>query len=218
LEKSVDKKINGKYNLDIWTKDNRQLNFSIINEDFKFYCLLNKFSFPSEESLFSRFALKYCIDHKKMDQGQDFNGWNVFNLEKELERMGVDFKNSKTNRSRYRVSSVNDKYKVCTSYPKKIVIPQFFSDEDIIDCSIYRFRGRIPILSFQYKENKCCIWRSSQPRSGLMHLRNQSDEKLLRATVDYSDKLVIYDMRPYLNALANRVKIFTIYFYYLKFF
>lgn len=61
------------------------------------------------------------------------------------------------------------------------------------------------VLSWQYYKNKCCIWRSSQSKTGITQQRSNSDEKLLKMIMDYSDKLVIYDARPYLNALANKV-------------
>jgi hypothetical protein len=58
-------------------------------------------------------------------------------------------------------------------------------------------------LKFRYGGS---IWRSSQTRSGLTQNRSYADEKLLRIMGELSEnKLVIFDARPYLNALANRV-------------
>jgi protein tyrosine phosphatase len=63
-----------------------------------------------------------------------------------------------------------------------------------------------PVLCFQYTKNKCCIWRSSQTREGLTQQRNKDDEWVLKKISDFSRKLIIYDARPYINAVANRMK------------
>jgi myotubularin-related protein 1/2 len=62
-----------------------------------------------------------------------------------------------------------------------------------------------PALCYQYKNN-CCIWRSSQTSEGLTQQRNLADEIVLKKIIDFSRKLIIYDARPYLNAMVNRVK------------
>ena len=54
-------------------------------------------------------------------------------------------------------------------------------------------------------QNQVSIWRSSQTKSGITHQRSNSDEKLLEKIREFSEGLIIFDARPYLNALANRV-------------
>ena len=56
------------------------------------------------------------------------------------------------------------------------------------------------------KKTKATIWRSSQTKSGITQQRCTQDESLLREIAKLGlDKLIIFDARPYLNALANRV-------------
>ncbi len=43
----------------------------------------------------------------------------------------------------------------------------------------------------------------------MTHQRSNKDESLLKLIGDYSDGLIIYDARPYINALANRVNDIT---------
>ena len=52
------------------------------------------------------------------------------------------------------------------------------------------------------------IWRSAQTRSGISGNRNRFDEDLLLyiAKVSKVKKLYIYDCRPYLSAVANKLK------------
>ena len=65
------------------------------------------------------------------------------------------------------------------------------------------------MLTYYYSKNnggKCFpgMWRSSQTKSGLTgQNRSNGDEKNLKMISQLSDKLVIYDARPYLNALAK---------------
>ena len=54
----------------------------------------------------------------------------------------------------------NNNYKICESYPKKIIIPLNFSREDIIKSAKYRGKKRFPILTYFYKKNDFSIWRS----------------------------------------------------------
>jgi hypothetical protein len=170
-----------------------------LNEDQKFYNLLNKFVNPGDDNQFFIFAFKYCGNQKK---SHEVDGWKIYKLCDELKRMNVDYSNKK---SRYRISKINNKFNFCSSYPKYLVVPGFFSDEDITECGNFRFKNRIPILSWQFAENKCCIWRSSQPKTGLSNQRSQADEKLLKMMIDYADKLLVYDARSQLSAYGNKV-------------
>lgn len=78
------------------------------------------------------------------------------------------------------------------------------SDEDLVKSADFRTKNRIPTLTYRFKKNKCCIWRSSQTRSGFSGI-NESDIKLLTKIAD-KKKLFIYDARPYLNAYANKLR------------
>lgn len=87
-----------------------------------------------------------------------------------------------------------------------MIVPKDISDEDLKLASSFRTKNRIPTLCWYDKEKKSSLWRSSQTKSGLTQQRNIYDEKLLKSIADTSNgKITIFDARPYLNALANRV-------------
>lgn len=189
------------------------MKFIIVNEDLKFFKIIGKFAFPPDDNKFLLFPFKFCGDYKKNNKFE-IEGWKIYDMSKELNRELIDVKQDK---SRYRISKINKKFELAPSYPKFIVVPRFINDSELKESSNFRTRGRLPskilfntklVLSFQYKENKCCIWRCSQPRTGLTHQRCAADERLLKMAIDYTEKLVVFDARPYLNALANRVNYF----------
>ncbi|CAN1318951.1 Phosphatidylinositol-3-phosphatase myotubularin-1 [Linum perenne] len=85
-----------------------------------------------------------------------------------------------------------------------------FSDEEVIQASTFRARGRLPVISWCHPVTGAVLARSSQPLVGLMmNLRSNADEKLVAALCNHSGgargrrKLYIADARPRKNALAN---------------
>lgn len=67
------------------------------------------------------------------------------------------------------------------------------------------------MLSWIHPENKTVIVRCSQPLVGMSGKRNKDDEKYLdviRETNRQISKLTIYDARPNVNAVANKVSTF----------
>lgn len=69
------------------------------------------------------------------------------------------------------------------------------------------------VISYDYlvfcwmnKKTNATLWRSSQTKGGITQQRCVRDEKLLKLIGELGgDRLIIFDARPYLNALANRV-------------
>ena len=86
------------------------------------------------------------------------------------------------------------------------VTPQSFSDDSIKEAKNFRTKNRLPALCWIDNRTNVGIWRSSQTKSGITHQRSTSDEKLLEKIREYAEGLIIFDARPYLNALANRVR------------
>jgi len=97
-------------------------------------------------------------------------------------------------------------FDLCNTYPRNLIVPKDITDDDLKQASSFRTKNRIPTLCWYDKEKKSSLWRSSQTKSGLTQQRNSFDEKLLKSIADTSNgKITIFDARPYLNALANRV-------------
>jgi hypothetical protein len=56
------------------------------------------------------------------------------------------------------------------------------------------------------RNNKRTLWRCSQPGTGIIGYNCEADTKLLEhINFNSGENLVIFDARPYVSALANRV-------------
>jgi myotubularin-related protein 6/7/8 len=138
------------------------------------------------------------------------DGWRLYDPYEEYNRQGIKFDDPKL-----AYTSCNKKFALCQTYPEDLIVPRAFPEEEIREASNFRTKNRFPVFSYwfkhPYKPNSYpSIWRSSQTKSGLTQNRSTGDEKLLRTIGELSDKLIIYDARPYINALANRVTIYNI--------
>ncbi|OIV90583.1 hypothetical protein TanjilG_01664 [Lupinus angustifolius] len=108
-----------------------------------------------------------------------------------------------------RISSVNSSHKMCQTYPFALVVPKIISDDEVLQASNFRARGRLPVVSWCHPGTGAVLARSSQPLVGLMmNMRSNMDEKLVAALCSKLDdgsrrKLYIADARPRKNALAN---------------
>ncbi|RKP21414.1 phosphatases II, partial [Rozella allomycis CSF55] len=123
---------------------------------------------------------------------------------KEFERMGGN-KDPK----RWRLSTANENYSICKTYPKVFGVPEKISDNVIFHAAKFRTKNRLPVLSFIYSPNFGTITRSSQPLVGIKQNRSIQDEKLLEAIFDSNSDLkdqsmknYIIDARPTTNAMG----------------
>jgi hypothetical protein len=213
IEKNNEKKNMTKYRLDILTKDSRTYKFVVSSDQLKFYANLNNFVFPKDSIMHYSFAYRYREGLKnEFEQNNLVDGWEIYNPDKEYARQGINFLDENYS---LKMTNLNENFKLCPTYPEKLIVPRLISDEEIKEASLYRTKNRFPILSYVYhntpsikgRPTYASIWRSSQTKSGLTgNKRSTEDEKLLKAICDLNDKLVIYDARPYINALANRVR------------
>ncbi|GAB5364173.1 hypothetical protein AAMO2058_000946200 [Amorphochlora amoebiformis] len=180
--------------LEIGCKGVRVVRFGFLdeNECEKARQLLCAFVFTDVEFAFS-FAYELT---KPIPPGGD--GWHIYNPIQEYKRLGLPD-------TSFRLSEVNQEYKMCSSYPKIFMVPSTISDEDLHSIAKFRSRGRIPVLTWRCKKSGATVWRCSQPRVGLF-ARNKSDEELLSRIQELNGgkKLIIFDARPLKNALANK--------------
>lgn len=78
--------------MEIFTIDNRQLKFSITNDDNQLLVILNNKCFPRDDSYYLTFSMNYA--RKYVTSLKDYvNGWNIYNVDKEFKRQGVDIVN-----------------------------------------------------------------------------------------------------------------------------
>nr|XP_048720730.1 myotubularin-related protein 8 isoform X4 [Caretta caretta] len=135
----------------------------------------------------------------KMPKDNREIGWKLIDLKVDYQRMGIpnDF---------WEITDANKDYEVCNTYPPEIVVPKATNKATVFGSSKFRSRGRIPVLSYLYKENNAAICRCSQPLSGFS-ARCVEDEQMLQAIRQAnpgSPFMYVVDTRPKLNAMANR--------------
>ena len=189
-----------KYVVDLILKDYRSFSFKLLAGDFiKFNNIIQEFGMPNQSIKYFRHAYYYYNFYSKREKDDNYiDGWTIYDEEDEFRYQDLDFENTFR-----RVD--NSKFEFCSSYPKKIVVPITMTDEDIKKCATYRTKERFPALTYRYKKNGKCIWRSSQTKSGIKGKTNK-DVILLTKIAEGSKKLIVFDARPFLNAYANKLK------------
>jgi hypothetical protein len=141
-----------------------------------------------------------------------------FDIMEEITRLGVTDVNILGGANWWRVSTINDKYRLCNTYSRVLVVPSKISDEELFSVAGFRSGQRLPILSWVSRDNGASIWRSAQPKSGVSGSCSQ-DEALLDCiahscaarispkgliTTTGKPLLHILDCRPRTSAMANR--------------
>ena len=134
---------------------------------------------------------------------QRMEGWDLYDPYAEYARMGVPSRH-------WRISSANQGYTLCSSYPSVLVVPMRSSDQDLLQARAFRSRHRLPVFVWRRRREGdegrgAVLLRSSQPMVGLMNARSAEDELLLSHAVSSNPQaaLVIVDARPVANARAN---------------
>ena len=207
IEKVQDKKMSyDAYPLEVTVKDTRVIKFHIWDQQ-RFYYNLSDAINPRSPIVWQIFAEEY---NKANFRAQNItNGWDIYDPVIEFSRQGV----TKVNDLGLRYCYVNRNFEMCSTYPQFLIEPSKMSDDELRQSSSYRSKGRLPIFTYYYNGNIDknlkgipTLWRSAQNKRGLMgNKRSTSDEKLLNVISEMSGKLYIYDCRPKLNALVNRV-------------
>ena len=197
------------FSLDIIMKDQRT--FSLIfknNSGGDFLDQLNGIIALREHS-YSNIAVEYRKNNPLYKKENFENGWNIYNPEEEYARQGVTNLNYEVNKNRlFRKTKLNENYSLCPTYPKFLITVGEITDSDYKCSAEFRTKSRLPALAYYHNSTGGTIWRSAQTRSGLAGNRNRFDEDLLMYITKVSKlkKLYIYDCRPYLSAVANKLK------------
>uniref|UniRef100_A0A8C1R5U8 Myotubularin n=1 Tax=Cyprinus carpio TaxID=7962 RepID=A0A8C1R5U8_CYPCA len=183
------------YGLEITCKDMRNLRFALKQEGHSrrdIFEIIFKYAFPLSHGM----QLFAFLSQEKYEE----NGWNVYEAMEEYRRQVLP-------NSEWRVTFINKNYELCDTYPTILVVPYKATDEDLRRVAAFRSRCRIPVLSWFHKENHAVIMRCSQPLVGMSGKRNKDDERYLDLIreANGTTKLTIYDARPNVNAVANKV-------------
>ena len=179
--------------IEIILKDQRYFTFDLKSSYKDFMDILDTFALPQQSKYFYKNAY-FRFNHTK--KKYDCNGWEIYDCEKEFTRQKIDFEYTY-------IKLDNSNFSLCPSYPEKIIVPKM-DIEDIKKCANFRTKKRLPTLTYRHK-NGCCIWRSSQTKSGFSG-KNKQDEIFMTKITEGTKKIKVYDARPKLNAMANKLK------------
>ena len=198
------------FSIEIHMKDQRVINIVFKNNSGEsFLDRLNGLLSLKERPSYSNLAFEYRKNHPIYKKINFEDGWNLYNPEKEYERQGVTNLDYEARRKKlFRKTKLNENYSLCPSYPKFLIAPGEITDSDYKSSAEFRTKSRLPTLAYFHPFTKGTIWRSAQTKSGLTGNRNRFDEDLLMDISKISDskKTYIYDCRPYLSAMANKIK------------
>lgn len=87
-------------------------------------------------------------------------GSSILNTKHSLQR---EFDNCEFNKDEWRISSVNEEFKVCPSYPQFLIIPKATTDKELLELKRGRFFDRFPTAIWRNKQTGAVLLRSSQP-------------------------------------------------------
>lgn len=161
----------------------------------------------------------YAFNYKPnvMEMNLPLKGWKLYDPIDEYNRLELD-------KDFWRVTNINEQYKLCPSYPNLLVVPSSISDNVIKHASKFRSKQRIPAVVYKHRlnSNHNVIVRCSQPLVGLsIQNRSIQDEKVIEEIfksqeqerlnlmsndddfIDQPQKNLIVDLRPLTNAMAQ---------------
>ena len=178
-----------------------------INENFPY--ILDRLLSAKETPSFSQLAYDYNKNNPIYKKENFEDGWKLYDPEKEFQRQGLSNLDYEMDQKKpFRKTNLNEKYLLCASYPKYLLTVGSISESNLKESSLFRTKNRLPVLSYYHYNSKGTIWRSAQAKTGISGNRNRFDEELMNEIGELSNskKLFIYDCRPYLYAMANRLK------------
>ncbi|XP_031428279.1 myotubularin-related protein 4 isoform X3 [Clupea harengus] len=170
------------FQLHIICKDSKvvRCHFSTFKQCQEWLRRLNRaISRPSRlEDLFALAYHAWCLGGSADDEDQHLHlcrpGDHVLQrLDVEVRRMGYDMQNA------WRISDINSNYKLCSSYPQKLLVPVWITDKELESVASFRSWKRIPVVVYRHQRNGAVIARCSQPEISWWGWRNTDDEYLV---------------------------------------
>ncbi|CAA88884.2 Phosphatidylinositol-3,5-bisphosphate 3-phosphatase MTMR3 [Caenorhabditis elegans] len=158
------------------------------------------------------FAWKFSEAVDELDRDGKLPSWLLRADSVAQEITHIDF-NRLGMSEHFQISSVNENFEVCPTYPEKIIVPKGITDDDIRKGAPYRSIGRFPAVIWRCRKTRAVLMRSSQPQVGILSWRNPTDEKIIEEAVKASriegeekKQFIIMDARGYTSAFANRAR------------
>lgn len=194
------------YNIKVITKDYNIFSLDLDNEK----NAQDVFDSLSKLTVLDDVHKLYAFIYSPNKAETPFNSWNIYDPEKEFERQGIQFyagTGDAPANVKWRISTINEDYSFCKTYPNKLVVPKTVSDTLLSYSVKYRSQQRIPVLTYYYEKNGTSISRCAQPLPGITQQRSIQDEKLIKEIFQCAtyrtNKNIIVDARPTTNAMAQ---------------
>jgi len=116
--------------------------------------------------------------------------WHLADVDEQFKRMGIPS-------HEWRITNINKEFKFCDSYPKRFIVPRDADEAMMEAVAKFRYRRRIPALSYYYAPKRAFIVRCGQPMVGIRRANCLDDEKLysLMLRLNPQRQVVILDGR-----------------------
>ena len=174
IKKNKDAGDQNYYFFEISTKDHRVLNFRVYDPYKNYHKRLSDL-----HRQYNTFNDLYCFRFKACTNlEQKHQGWNVFNLENEYRRQGLDFEVEKdltfnilllSQGVRWRlVRNYKTSYEnLCDSYPEFLMIPSNINPINLQIAIKFRSKNRFPVMTYHWANTAlprgfATLWRSAQ--------------------------------------------------------
>lgn len=172
---------------------------------------------PNLETLFAFPFYTWSSENRSLNRADSaaerLQRASKFDDDFERERIRLKFKMSNDSGGdggQWRISKVNAEFKLCSSYPRNIIVPACIDDADLHKVATFRSSRRIPAVVWRHKATGAIMARCSQPELGWLGWRNTNDELMLKAFVDAceADRKEIMRSKgaECLQAAKNRVR------------
>ena len=170
FERYLDKKNPSQSYIEITVKDGRVLRLVFALEEYggylKFCDIMDKLL--SADSITDFFAFKLFDADPSYEL--EYNGWNTYSLDEDFRRQNVELAVDEDEESTFVFKKIKNRNQdnevLCRSYPPEFVVPSLLTNEEMIQCSKFRSRGRLPVLVYVHrlddKGRVGTLWRSSQ--------------------------------------------------------
>ncbi|KAK1787898.1 hypothetical protein P4O66_016372, partial [Electrophorus voltai] len=93
----------------------------------------------------------------------------------EEHRMGFD------SQSGWRISNINENFRLCASYPEHLLVPSWVTDKELENVATFRSWKRIPAVVYRHQNTGAVIGRCGQPEVSWWGWRNADDEHLVQS-------------------------------------
>lgn len=137
---------------------------------------------PNLESLFAFPFYAWTSENKQIDTEWAERLQRASKVDddfmREVKRLEFDLKGT------WRITEVNKDFKLCPSYPRKLLVPSCITDDILQKVASFRSARRVPAVVWRHKTSGAIIARCSQPEVGWLGWRKPEDEFMIKSLVD----------------------------------